>query len=250
MKGGSDYGKLIKKLFNKLKRESSNYTPPEEEDLIDHLLRGILSANVSDTRVRTALRHIKERTVDMNDFRVTPVGDMVEILGKDFPDGREKAVELSRALNGVFKREQGLDLSSARQMGKREAREYLESITNPHAAAWTLLYGLGGHAIPVDDQLLAALRKDELVDLDASIREVQAFLERNVSAADAPKFVHVMRKYAAAKAPRLKPKPAKTTKAAKRTAGGKTRAGTKKKKTKTAKKYKKTKKVTRRKASS
>ena len=241
MKGGSDYGKLIKKLFNKLKREFSNYTPPEEEDLVEHLLTGILSANVSDTRARTALRRIKERTVDMNDFRVTPVGDMVEILGKDFPDGREKAVELSRALNGVFKHEQGLDLSSTQQMGKREAREYLESITNPHAAAWTLLYGLSGHAIPVDDQLLAALRKDELVELDASRREVQAFLERNVSAADAPKFVHVMRRYAAAKAPRLKPKPAQAAKKAKKTAGKKTRTVTKKKKTK---------KKTRRKASS
>jgi len=220
MKGGSDYSKRLKRLFNKLKRESSAPAPPEAESLVEHLIVGILSADASDTRARMAFRQIRENTVDLNDFRVTPPGDMVELIGKDYPGAVAKARALSRTLNAIFEREHRLDLSFLHEKGKREAREYLESITDAHAAAWALLWGLGGHAIPVDDQLLAVLGKEELIDPNASFEEVQSFLERNVSAAIAEQFVLLMRRYAASRAPRQKSKPSKRkTKAA--------RAGTK-----------------------
>jgi endonuclease III len=225
MKGGTAYSKRIKRLFNKLKRESSAAAPPEAENLVEQLILGILSADASDSRAKAALRQIKESTVDLNDFRVTPPGDMVEMIGKSYPGALAKAKQLSRSLNGIFEREHCLDLSFLEQKGKREAREYLESITSGYAAAWTVLWGIGGHAIPVDEQLHSALGKDGLIDSEASIEEVQSFLERNISASDAQEFVSLIRRYAASRAPRSK---AKATKAAstKRSSRGKGRGRT------------------------
>jgi endonuclease III len=205
MKGGSDYSKRVRKLFNKLKRESPVPPPPEAERLVEHLIVGILSEDATDGKAKAALRQIKESTVDLNDFRVTPAGDIVEIIGKSYPDAVRKASQLSRSLNAIFEKEHGLDLTFLQEKTKREAHEYLESVTTPFAAAWTLLWGLSGHAIPVDQQMMAVLRRDKLVDLQASAAEIQSFLERNIAASDAGAFVLLMRKYVGTKAPRGKP---------------------------------------------
>ena len=57
-----------------------------------------------------------------------------------------------------------------------------------YAVAYVVLWSFGGHAIPVWNNVLGALREANLVHPTATRAEVQAFLERNVPAADAQAF--------------------------------------------------------------
>ena len=73
-----------------------------------------------------------------------------------------------------------------------------------------MLWSFGGHAIPVSDTFLQALREAELAHPHATRAEVQAFLERNINAAQAKEFCLVMRSFKAAKgATTTSSKPAK-----------------------------------------
>ena len=62
-----------------------------------------------------------------------------------------------------------------------------------------MLWSFGGHAIPVSDPLLASLRAADLIHPTATRAEVQAFLERNINAAQAKEFCLVMRSFAVPK---------------------------------------------------
>ncbi len=99
-------------------------------------------------------------------------------------------------------------------MGRRDAKHFLEKLdgVDEFATAAVLLWSLGGHAIPVDDRLLEALRQADLVHPEATRAEVQAFLERNISAAEAKRFCLAMRTFAASGAGKSSAKAAKKRK--------------------------------------
>ncbi len=96
-----------------------------------------------------------------------------------------------------------MSLERLRSVGRREARQYLEQLegVDEYAAASVLLWSLGAHAIPVGDRLLSALRAAELVHPTATRAEVQAVLERHVSAAEAQEFCLIMRSFKPPKRP-------------------------------------------------
>ena len=201
MKGGADYAKRIKKLFGQLKRAHGKEFPDPPENLVEVLILAVLSQNASDRKARGALQRIIDNSVDMNEFRVTSPSDMPSVLGTEFPDSVNRSKALSAVLNEVFNRENCMDLSKVAQKSKRDARAYFESLpgSSPFVAAYVVLWGLGGHAIPVDDYLAAVLRKEELVDPTADPAEIQSFLERHISASDGRYYATLIRRYAATK---------------------------------------------------
>ena len=82
-----------------------------------------------------------------------------------------------RALNDVFRRQHAMTLDVLSALGRREARQYLESLdgVDGYVAASVMLWSLGGHAIPVDSRMFESLRQEVLIDPSATIAEVQAF---------------------------------------------------------------------------
>lgn len=218
MKHGKEYAKRVQKLFNKLRREQgSAFTPtPPDPDPLNQLLLALLGESTTETKARTALNVLNQRMVDMNELRVSPVSDVAEIISDYIPDATRAAAAICRALNSVFDREHTVSLDTLVQKGreaKREAKQYLESLdgVGPYATATVMLNTLDAHAIPVDNLLLQVFKREKLVDPNAGVAEVQAFLERNISATEGPLFVALMKKYGSIHAPRAP----RTTKAAK-----------------------------------
>ena len=199
MKNGTKYAKLMKDEFKKLLKQESRPTQPEPTDPLDQLLLGILARGATETQAIDAMKKINEATVDRNELRVAAPRELLELWGKQFPAALDKARSINEMLNAVFDREHNLDLKRLRDMKKSDARDYLLSLpgTDPHTVASTMLLSIGGHAIPVDDTMLAYFRQQNLVDPDANVSEVQAFLERNVAAADGYAFYAMMRSHAA-----------------------------------------------------
>ena len=234
MTRASEYAAKVKRLLNRLRREQGKPPAVEPTDPLEQMLTAILARNATDPRARKTYALLREATVDLNDLRVTPADDICEIIGTKSPEHTARARAMRDALKEVFIRENHLSLDFLRDRGRREARQYLESIPGVDAfvAASVMLFSLGGHAIPLDDAMLEVLRAEEVVHPAADLAAVRAFLERHISAADAQAFTSLVRGVAATR-PRIKRAPrAKST--AGKSAKKKAKRATAKKKTKHA----------------
>ena len=126
----------------------------------------------------------------------------------------EPCQRLVSMLESVYERENALSLDRLKQMGRRDARHYLDSLggVDEYGVASVALWSLGGHGIPVNNGLLKELRAAGLVHPDATRAEVQTFIERHISAADAKVFSMVMASYKASKSATSKTAKKTTTK--------------------------------------
>jgi len=204
MKHGTLYAKEVKKVFNRLVRERGRAKKIDLTDPVEQLLLGILSRETTETGATSALKRLRESVVDFNELRVSSPRELMGPLGKDFPQALEKARDINGMLNEIFNRQHDLDLTFLRNKSRREARQYLEKLpgVDRHTVASVMLLSIGGHAVPVDGHMLAFLRRAELVDPEADEKEIEAFLERNVSATDAYTFYVRFRRYAASVRPK------------------------------------------------
>lgn len=205
MKRGSEYAKRVKQLSQQMVRKFGKPELPEPTDPIHQLIVAILSENSSETKAAALFQRIREQMVDLNELRVTPPMELAEMIGTAVPQAREKADRIIRVLNEIRARQDTLDLSFLKQRGRREAREFLESLegVGPHAAASVVVHSLGGHAIPVDFLTIYVLRKEDVVEGSANQAEVQGFLERNVAASDGRAFAILLNRHVAAEGARV-----------------------------------------------
>lgn len=219
MKQGSIYATRIKKAFTKERSQAADHEVPEPDDPVRRMCIGILGAHMGEDAARAAIDKLLKRMIDWNEVRVSHANEIQEAMGGSDSAMGEACHRLRNALQDLYQRENRVALDRLAGMGRREARQYLEGVkgVDGYAVASVVLWSLGGHAIPVDDRLLAALRSANLVHAEATRDEVQAFLERNISATDAKEFCLVMRKFSPAKASAEKGKSARSTKGAKKT---------------------------------
>lgn len=205
MKHGSDYAKRIKRLYHDLLKKHGKPAPIDEVEPIEQMIIGILALDSSISKAQAVYKKLRQQTVDLNELRVTPAVELSHMIGDGVPLAGPKAQRIVDALNAVRRRQDALELGFLRQRGRREAREYLESLdgVGPAVAAHVVLFSLGGHGVPVDNLTLYVLRKEGLIDGDADVPTAQAFLERCISASEAAEFTQLMSRYVGAHAARL-----------------------------------------------
>jgi endonuclease III len=207
MKHGAEYAKRIRSLYNQLRRQHGKPQPPDHTEPLEQLILGILARGTTETKAQVAFRRLRESLVDYNELRVTPCVELAEMLGRDLPDVVARARDLVDALNAVYDRHNAVDLAFLRDKPVRDAREYLRALTgvDEFTAARVVLHSLGGHAIPVDECMMQVFRKENLIGQDATVVEVQTFLEHHVTASEAADFAALMHRYAAGRAPKPLP---------------------------------------------
>lgn len=224
MKKMALYARRIKQLAAKLRKERGRAALPVVEDPMRQLMRGILSTYAAESRAEAALAKLHASMVDLNELRVTPAADIVGIIGTDFPSCRPAAEELSRGLNAVFNKTHRLNLDFLKTMARKAAESFLDSLdgVGAHAKATVLLRCLEAPVVPVDEHMLAFLRREGCVPETATAEEAQKLLTNRVPDREAGAFYVGLKRHAAAHAPRKADKPAavapETTKAAERPA--------------------------------
>lgn len=218
MKDGTLYAGKLKKAFSKQRQATPAGEIPEADDPVRRLAIAILGEDSGESNAAAALDRMLSNMVDWNEIRVSTPDQLNRAMGEKLSDGAEKAKRLSRALHGIYMHEHKISLERLRNLGRREARDYLEALegANDYSAASVMLWSFGGHAIPINDAFHRTLRDAGLVHEGATRVEVQAFLERNVPAAQAKEFCLVMQNFTAPKRAAGAAKPArKKEKAAK-----------------------------------
>lgn len=201
MKDGTRYADRLKKAFAKVKGGIGKDVS-EPRDPVEALALGILGSDHGQERAMRVLNKLKAAVVDWNEIRVSNVHEVAELAGDTGSESLRRCQHLLDALNAIYDRENKVSLDRLKTFGRREARQYLETLkgVDEYGVAYVVLWSLGGHAIPVWNNLLSSLRAAELVHPEASRAEIQAFLERNVSAADAKAFSVLVGSLGSAKA--------------------------------------------------
>lgn len=201
-KGG--YAQQIKRLFTKLKRGSGKASLRSVDDPMDQLLRGILSTFASESRAGAAMAKLSAAVVDLNELRVTPISEIVEIIGPDYPSCRAAGEEISRALNGVFNRVHRVDLDFLRTSSHKAVESFLASLdgVGAHARATVMLRCFGDRVVPVDAHMHAFLRAKDYIPENATVEEAQKWLTRQTKERDVVSFYVLLKRFAAAHAPR------------------------------------------------
>ncbi len=197
MKQGTLYSSRLKKGYAKFRQSVSKPEIPDLDDPLRRLGIAILAVECDEAQATEAIDNALDAMVDWNEIRVSRPIEVNRATGGAIPNGKRHCQRFIAALDAIFERENQLTLNRLRSLGRREARQYLETLpgVDDYAVASVLLWSLGGHGIPVSDRLLAALREANMVHPSASRGEVQAFLERHISAADAKEFSIVMQSF-------------------------------------------------------
>ena len=197
MKDGTAYAARLSKVYARFRHTVRSPKIPEPGDPIHCLATAVLGVGCTEEEAEQAIEDAFSVMVDWNDVRVSRPLEVHRVMSGTIPDGVKRIQQQIDALQDFFDRENRLSLERLRSIGRREARQYLEGLNgvDEHAVASVLLWSLGGHAIPVNDRLLEALRNEDLVHPTATRAEVQAFLERHISAAQAKEFCVVMRSF-------------------------------------------------------
>jgi endonuclease III len=195
MKNATKHADGLKSLHKKLLRDGKP-DPIAPLAPLDALVRGAMSYDVSDSRADDAIRAISKEFVDLNELRVATDLEIQELLGQRYPAIEQRVAMITQALNDIFEREHTMSLDRLKTVSKREARQFLRELPgiHPFVEAFIMVMSLEGHAIPVDEGILAVLRDHEIVEEQTSLEEAQRFLEHHLKAEEAYEFFILIRR--------------------------------------------------------
>ena len=163
MKNATKHADDLKSLFKKLLKEGKPEPRPAMEP-VDALVRGAMSYDVTDVRAEDAMKVIGKEFVDLNELRVATDLEIQEMLGVKYPAIEQRVAMITLSLNDIFEREHTLNLDRLKTVSKRDARQFLRELPeiHPFVEAYVMLMSLDGHAMPVDEEILAipARRRD------------------------------------------------------------------------------------------
>src|SRR5437588_10078385 len=178
MKNAAKLADDLKFLLRKLAKDCK----PEPRPVLDPLqalVRGAMSFDVSDNRAEEAMRCIEREFVGLNELRVATELEVQDLLGAKYPAIERRVAMITQALNNIFEREHTLSLDRLKTISKRDARQFLRELPeiHPFVEAYVMLYAFEGHAFPIDDEILAYFKEQEVVEENATLDDAQRFIE-------------------------------------------------------------------------
>ena len=137
-----------------------------------------------DAKAEEAMRPIDREFVDLNELRVATDLEIHELLGVRYPAIEKRVAMITQSLNNIFEREHTMSLDRLKTISKRDARQFLRELPDihPFVEAYVMLSAFDGHAFPVDDEILAYLKEQEVVEADANLEDAQRFVEHHLKA--------------------------------------------------------------------
>jgi len=194
MKNATKHADQLRSLFKKLVKEHK--APPITPiPAIVALVRGAMSFDVSDNRADDAMKAIDKEFVDLNELRVATDLEVQALLGQRYPLIEKRVAMITQALNNIFEREHTLNMERLKDISKRDARQFLRELPelHPFVDAFVMLMSFEGHAFPIDDDILAYLIDQEILDEGTSLVEAQKFVEHHLKAEECYEFFYAVR---------------------------------------------------------
>src|SRR3954471_15843829 len=183
MKNATKHAEALKSLSPKLVRDHKPADRTPQEPLWA-LVRGAMSYDVPDSRVEDAIKVIQKEFVDLNELRVATELEVQDLLGQRYPQIEERVRLSTSALNAIFEKEHTLSLDRLKTVSRRDTRQFLHGLPEmkPFVEAYVMLMAFEGHAFPVDQQMLALLNDEEILEENTSLEDAQKFVEHHLKA--------------------------------------------------------------------
>ena len=194
MKNATKHADELRLHFKRLLKQFPP-SPMEAQDPLMALVRGAMSYDVPDSRADEAMRLIDKEFVDLNELRVATDLEIAELLGTRYPGIERRVAMITQALNNIFEREHTLSLDRLKTISRRDARQFLRELPeiHPFVEAYVMLFAFDGHAIPLDDAMLAYLREHGVLEEAATLDDAQRFLEHQLKAEECHDFYSALR---------------------------------------------------------
>lgn len=194
MKNATKHADTLRSLFKQLVKEYKP-EPPEAVEPLQALVRGAMSYGVSDAKAGEAMRLIQKEFVDLNELRVATDLEIQELLGVRYPDIERRVAMITQALNNIFEREHTLSLERLKGVSRRDARHFLRELPDihPFVEAYVMLHAFEGGAFPIDSEILAYLKEEEIVEEEATLDDAQKFVEHHLKAEEMYNFYAAVR---------------------------------------------------------
>ncbi|MGA2441957.1 MAG: hypothetical protein ABSH08_13445 [Tepidisphaeraceae bacterium] len=208
MKNSARHAEGLKQLHKRLLRDGKP-EPRQTIEPLDALVRAAMTYDVSDNRAEDAARAIGREFVDLNELRVATDLEIQEMLGVRYPAIEERVAMITQSLNTIFEREHTMSLDRLKTVSKRDARQFLRELPGmqPFVEAFIMLMAFEGNAFPLDQEMLAYLREEEVFDEETSIQDAQKFVENHVKGEEIYDFYVLLRKAALSDGSRKRAKP-------------------------------------------
>jgi endonuclease III len=213
MKNATKHADDLRSLFRKLMKDCKP-EPRQPQDPLHALVRGAMSFDVPDARAEEAMKVVGQEFVDLNELRVATELEVQDLLGSRYPEIVRRVMMITQALNNIFEREHTLSLDRLKTISKRDARQFLRELpdVHPFVEAYVMLMAFDGHAVPIDDQTLAYLKAQGIVEENTSLDEAQRFVEHAVKAEECHDLYGCLRRQAQAHAEQAEEGPRKKRK--------------------------------------
>jgi len=213
MKNSKEYAGKIKKLYKSLKAShSAKIQQPKYDDPTDAMVFAAVSEFATVSGTKAISRKMDEHFVNLNDLRVAPAEEVIEVLGDGSFDAKQTAAQLNKMLNNIFRKYNTISLAALKKTGKRPAKQVIEKLADNHfVTEYCFLTALDGHSIPITGAMVECLRKNKLVHPNADADAIEGFLARQISAKNAYEFYSLLRKHCELQKPKKKAKKVKKT---------------------------------------
>src|SRR5687768_15952248 len=194
MKNATKHAEELRSLYRKLLKEHKP-EPREPMEPLRALVRGAMSFDVPEGKVDDVMRAIDKEFVDLNELRVATDLEIQELLGTRYPQIEKRVAMITQSLNAIFEKEHTLNLDRLKDVSKRDARAFLRDLPeiHPFVEAYVMLYAFDGHAVPIDDEMLAYLMEEEILEEGMSLEDAQRFVEHHIKADECHGFFASLR---------------------------------------------------------
>jgi hypothetical protein len=195
---GAQKQKLIAKIHKVLKGHYAPKLPNTSRPLLDQVLFACCLENAQYDDAEKAFSNLVEHAFDLNEVRVTTVGELADLL-VGLPDPSRAALSLRRALQSVFESTYEFSLEHAKKHSVSNGVKTLDNLRSltPFTKVFVISTALGGHGVPLDHGAVAVLYLSGLVSFEEYQQVSAPALDRMVTKKIGREFSSLLHQFGA-----------------------------------------------------
>ncbi|MBM4052636.1 MAG: hypothetical protein FJ270_07865 [Planctomycetes bacterium] len=157
---------------------------PNAVDPVALLISSFLMYDAPSHMAVAAMQKIRSATVDFNEFRISLVTEMVQMIGVRYPRAEERCKALRRVLYDIFRHHHKVSLAHLEGHPKQHIRAYLDNLDGmiAYVSNRVCLLRFNVHAIPVDQTTHELLVEEGALSPTVTLSAAAGVLERNIRA--------------------------------------------------------------------
>ena len=188
----ADRQELLSKVLGVLKKRYKTSAPKHNKPVLETLIFAVLMEDVPHAQAEKSFDSLLKGFFDLNEIRVSSVAEIEDSLG-DISGAGWKALRIREILQYCFEKFFAFDMEPIRRKTLDVAEKSLDKIKylTPFTREFTLLHGLGAHAIPLDSSSHEFLGWLGLAAAD-NIKQAMDDVRGAVRKADVPTFLHLV----------------------------------------------------------